>query len=253
VRAILLLFFSLFAVTARADEIAPELLTLELRNKAIAEEKAVFATMSDADKRRLVGTYVAFDPSASDPIVMSACDDDGDYVVVISDAMLRLVDDVARAASYDEANGTHKLDEYAAFLLASQVQGRRVLPPPAGFHSGTRGTAEDDRLREALAFVIAHEVERMRNGDLVCPHPTATKEHGDDVWTADEQRRAAETARPIYPAHQSERDDDAAKRTTRPLDGAVAIARFFEGAPRFFTYAKLHPARTSVLRVGTKP
>lgn len=240
----LLLLFSVSSPrAARADEIAPELVTLELRNKAVAEEKAIFATLSDADKKRLVGAYVAFHPSASDPIVMAACDDDGDYVVVVSDAMLRLVDDVARAASYDEANGTHKVDDYAAFLVASQVREKRVLPPPRGFFDGPRGTTEEDRLREMLAFLVAHEIERMRAGDLVCAHPTATKEHGDDVWTIDEQKSAVETARSIYPMEASKRDADAAARvekTGRGKDGAKTLARFFALGPSF-TYSRLHP------------
>jgi hypothetical protein len=231
---------------ARGDEIAPELVTLELRNKASAELRSL---LNDADKKKLVGIYLAFDPTPSDPIAMAACDDDGDYVIVLSDAMLRLVDDVGRAASYDEANGTHRLEEYATFLADSQVPGKRVLPPQAGFHDGTRGASADDRLREALAFVIAHEIERLRAGDLVCPHPTPTKEHGDDEWTPAEQRRASETAQAIYPAHQAERDAAAVTRVAasgRAPDGAAALARFFEtmsARGRRFrpTYSRLHP------------
>jgi hypothetical protein len=160
---------------ARADELAPELLTEELHEKARRELRVLEATLDEADRRKLVGTYVAFDPSASDPLAMAACDDDGDSVVVVSEAMLRLVDDVAHAESDDEATGTHRLEEHAAFLAASQLPGRRLLPPPPGFYAPLRGTSCEERLREALAFVLAPELERLRAGDLVCPHPTAPR------------------------------------------------------------------------------
>jgi hypothetical protein len=243
---VLVLFSCLAPGQASGDEIAPELLTLELRNRAHAELRALVATLSDGERRRLVGLYLAFDPTPSDAIAQVACDDDGDWVIVLSDAMLRLADDVARAASDDEANGTHRVDDHATFLATAQVPGKRVLPPPPGFFSSPPGASHDDRLREALAFLLAHEVERLRAGDLVCPNPTATKEHGDDEWTPAEQARARETARSVYPAQGALRDAMAAGRVARAGrgdKGALALARFFAAVsdrPRF-SYRRDHP------------
>ena len=121
---------------ARANEIAPELESLELRQKAQAETKKLIAGLAPGDQRRLTGLYVAFDASASDPRAMVACDDDGDYVIVLSDAMLRLVSNVARAQSYDEASAGRSVEDYAAFLARVQVPGRRLLPPPPGSFTG---------------------------------------------------------------------------------------------------------------------
>jgi hypothetical protein len=246
VKRILALLLFLFAVPARADEIAPEMIAAELRMKAGAELRALQATMTDAERKRLVGLYVAFDPSMSDALAQAACDDDGDYVIVVSDAMLRLVDDVAHAASDDEANGSHRLEDHAAFLAASQVAGKRLLPPPPGFYAPIVGASQEDRLREAIDFVLAHELERLRAGDLVCAHPTATKEHGDDEWTDAERRAANEAAVALYPRHASERDRAAAARVAvarGAVDGALALTRFFDAASRFSpSYARLHPA-----------
>jgi hypothetical protein len=216
---------------ARADEVAPDLEGADLRVKAQAELKNLVAAMPPNDQKRLVGVYAAFETSASDPVAQVACDDDGDYVVLLSDAMLRLLGHVARAESYDEANGSHKVEEYAAFLVRSQTPGRRLLPPPPGFYIAEKPAATyEERLADALSFVVAHELTRLRAGDLVCPKPTATKESGDDVWTSAEQRKAAETAASVYPGRPLERDSEALARVQnggRTERGALALLRFF--------------------------
>ena len=214
-----------FAATpsaARADEIAPELETLELRQKAEAETKRLVAGLSPPDQRRLTGVYVAFDSSPGDPSAMVACDDDGDYVIVLSDAMLRLVFTVARAQSDDEATRGHNVEDYAAFVARVQVPGRRLLPPPPGFFTGqVSGANHDTRLREALSFVVARELTHLRAGDLVCAHPTATHEAGDDQWTSSEQRGALEGAATIYPGLAAERPD----RRTHECSGQPTAKR----------------------------
>ena len=240
---------------ARADEVAPELEGADLRAKAQAELRVLFGSMARNDQRRLIGAYVAFDANVSDPSAQVACDDDGDYVVVMSDAMLRLVAHVALAASHDEANGTRKIDEYASFVARSRVPGRRLLPPPPGFYTAsTPARTSDERLREGLAFVLARELTHLRAGDLVCPRPTATKESGDDVWTGAEQRKASETAAIVYPGRFIERDNEATVRLLeagRSELGAMALLRFFVQleAERVVaigqvlpTYARQHPS-----------
>jgi hypothetical protein len=257
---------SLVAVTSgapsRADEMAPELGALELRLTAESEAKKLVSSLDPKDQRRLVGLYVAFDPNPSDPSAMVGCDDDGDYVIVVTDAMLRLASILARAQSCDDPNSSRSIEEYAAFLVRSQVPARRLLPPPPGFYIAQKaGTSHDTRLREALSFVVAGELARLRAGDLVCPHPTTTRETGDEEWTSSEQRRALERAASLYPGHAPERDVEA---TVRMLDagrseqGALGLLRFFAQfelerrlqAPRFVpTYLVQHPA--SVARAAS--
>jgi hypothetical protein len=218
--------------TARADEVAPDLESADLRVLGQGELKRQLLALPDNDRRRLAGIYVAFDPSNADPIAQVACDDDGDYVVVVSDAMLRLAAHIARADTYDERNASdEKVQAYASFLARSQVPGRRLLPPPPGSYIAAQPAATyDDRLADVLAFVVGHELTRLRAGDLVCPKPTATKESGDDVWTGAEQRRAAEAAASVYPGRQLERDAESIVRlraSGRTERGALALLRFF--------------------------
>jgi len=217
---------------ARADEIAPELELVELRAKAEAEAKKLFAGLVPTDRRRLVGVYVAFDPSDNDPIAMPACDDDGDYVLVVSDAMLRLASLVARAQSCDEANGSHAVEAYAEFAARSQVPGRRLVPPPSGFFTTpiAADSTRDSRLREALSFLLARELAHLRAGEMICGRPTATHESGDDEWTPTEQRQALETAARMYRGAGVERDTEATVRVLeggRGEEGALGLLRFF--------------------------
>lgn len=247
---------------AAADEIAPELEVQELRQTAVNEGKRLFEGLDAASKRRLVGLYVAFEDNAADPGAMASCDDDGDYVIVLSDAMLRLAANVARAATQDEESGSRTVEDYASFVARSQVRGRRLLPPPAGFFTAAAsGDARETRLREALSFVLARELAHLRAGDLVCARPTATHEHGDDVWTAAEQRWATVAASTLYPGRAAERDAEATSRVVaagRSEAGALALLRFFvrldsdrAALPARFvpSYAAQHPGAAS--RVAT--
>ncbi len=216
---------------------------------------ALVAHLSPDDKKRLTGLYVAFDESATDINALAACDDDGDYVVVVSDALLRLATTVAQAEATDEVFGTHKLDEYAAFLAGSQAEGVRALPPPAGFFDAAQARApaklalEAVRLREIAGAVVAHELQHLVQGDLVCPNPTATHERGDDVWTREEREHALAVALKIYATGRVLAADGAA--TTRLLDagmtelgnlGWLSVVSRIEGTPaeKGSTYLALH-------------
>lgn len=220
------------ATPARADEIAPALEGADLRQLAQLELKQLVATMPDTERRRLAGVYAAFDSSVSDLVAQAACDDDGDYVVVVSDAMLRVLSILARADCADERTGSHRVEDYASFLARSQVPGRRVLPPAPTFFESDPVVPEPmvALLGDVLAFVIADELARLRAGDLVCPRPTVTRESGDEVWSSGEERAARSVAARIYPAHQHERDAEAVahlRASGRTGRGALAVVRFF--------------------------
>ena len=105
------------------------------------------------------------------------------------------------------------------------------MPPPPGFYIAEKPAATyDERLTDAVSFVVARELTHFRAGDHVCPKPTATKESGDDTWTSAEQRKANETAESVYPGRQLERDNEAIVRVLdggRSGRGALALLRFF--------------------------
>lgn len=220
--SILVVISLVFVRDARADEVAPSLEGQDLRASA-----SMLLAALRVGAPVPAGIYVAFDPSQSDPLAQAACDDDGDYVVLVSDAMLRLSAELARVSLYDDANHTAKLDEYAAFLAANQTPGKRLLPPAAGsFALPLVSAASHERLFGILAFVLARELEHVRAGDLTCAHPTATREAGDDVWTPAEATAAAETAKRVVPARDRAALYDV-HQLGLPAEGPATLLRFF--------------------------
>lgn len=244
------LFF--FARVARADEVAPALEGADLRVRASLLLREL---MNAKPEPKLRGIYAAFDPSVSDPIAMAACDDDGDYVIVMSDAMLRLAGFIARLATEDDANHGHKLDDYADHLAKNQTPGKRLLPPAAGAY--TAGAGDDDRWAAIMRFLYARELAHLRAGELVCPNPTVTKERGDDDWTPAEAAAARTSASALYPGKQAERDANAIDELGTN-DGALALLQFFASfeaaGPRSLpSYLPLHPRSAArLLAIRTK-
>jgi hypothetical protein len=168
-----------------------------IATRALAE---ALLLLPQAERARVTGVYVAVDDDASEVNAYAACDDDGDYVVVLTLAMMRLVDSVALARAYDEARGTRFVEELARYYAGAQRPGARLLPPPPGLFDEEASSLQlrrlhDARARDALAFLVTRELLHGAKNDLVCPHPTPTREPGDGVWTADERRAGLATAR----------------------------------------------------------
>jgi hypothetical protein len=191
---------------ARADAPAAPTLSLQAAHAATTDAlKSVVAKLPFAAAQKLTGVYVAFDPDPKAPLALAACDDDGDFVVVLSDAMLTLVDAVARAKATDDALGSAKLDAYARLLSKAQRPGERIVTPPAGFYDPGQSTPELARAQAKLfraiaTYLVATELAHMTAGDLVCASPTATHERGDDEWTANERELALATTRAVHEA-----------------------------------------------------
>ncbi len=228
---------------AGAEELAPTLETGELEERARDEGRRLFSMLEPATQRRLVGLYLAFDPDPTEAIALAACDDDGDYVIVLSEAMLRLTSYVATLG------GVFEVEEYARSSARARVVGRRLLPPPPGSFDGAAGSV-DELLAETLAFVIGRELAYLRAGDLVCPRPTSTREHGDASWSPSEKREAARVAAALYRGRATVHDVEALsslRGAERGAKGAVLLLRFFavleeRGARRPLpSYEAIHP------------
>jgi hypothetical protein len=223
---------------AQSVEAAPFVTVSLLRYAASAELERMLGRLPTDVRRALIGAYVAFDDSPTDPSSMSGCDDDGDYVVVVSDALLRLAGFVAEAEATDEAYGTHEVDDYATFLAEAEGAKVRPVPPPPGFFEpsrarlapnadrGRRGERSERwpgdgaeglrlglralRFREIVAAIVAHELVHFVQGDLACPNPTATHERGDDQWTREEREQALDVASRVYTPERVRAADAAA-------------------------------------------
>jgi hypothetical protein len=233
-----------------------------LRNAAVEELEVALVSLAREGRLAPVGVYVAFDTSRTDVSAMVGCDDDGDYVVVLSDALLSFASFVAEAEATDETFGTHKVEQYARFLADAEGGARsttraRPLPPPPGFYELGQARAprklalERARFSEIVASVVAHELGHLLAAELTCSNPTATHEIGDDEWTADERAHALDAAGAVY-APESVASADAFATTLlletgRTERGSIAWLRTIEheGAS---TYLRLHRGKVDASR-----
>ncbi len=219
-----------------------------------AEEELRTLVAHEAPSARMPGVYVAFDTQSVTPYALAACDEDGDYVVVVSDPMLVVLDFVADATAADDLLGTHKTDDYAAMLAPRERATTRLFAPPPGFfatveasEAGVIDAAHDARFVEMVDFVLAAELAHAGT-DLTCPTPTVTREAGDSVWTRDERARALATASRLATPSAVRAADaranawlESAGIGTRGRDAWLSFVAKAgtEGALGF--YARLHP------------
>jgi len=243
---------------ARADEVAPRMAELSTHDAVSMELAELVTALSPAEQKKLAGAYVAFNADEAAVDALPACDDDGDYVVVVSDGLLRLAEAVAYAAASDRTRGTQLVEAYGALLARAQTPAMLPLPPPvAKLPSGpaTAPTLDGDAralFLDLIAWLVADEVGHVIAGDIVCPHPTAERERADDTWTSTEHDAALGSA----PQHmqQAARVDtwatEAMLARGRSEMGAVAwlvVLAAVEQAKatgRLSSYLALHPGST---------
>ncbi len=153
-------------------------------------------------RARVQGIYVAFAPTPVDVMSQAACDDDGDDVILVSDALLVLLENVSHAQALDLGATRANVSSLASHYAKDQRAGERLLPPvPGAFEakdSRATETIHTARFRESLSGVLGHELSIFVRGELTCPHPTATHERGDDVWTQEEAELAHDIAARLY-------------------------------------------------------
>jgi hypothetical protein len=200
----------------------------------------VVGRLTPQERSLTTGVYVAFDESRVDVLAQAACDDDGDYVVVVSEAMLDLIERVAVASSQNI------LTEYQSRLSQQPAQAP-LLPLPAGAYDAPADPAVRDRTwTSAVRYVLGAELSHETSERLVCPRPTPTRERADDVWT-DGERSAALRSATFYSAATIERADQRSLEwmfdAGAPEDGAVDVLGTLGALePRGLGgYVRLHP------------
>ena len=257
---------------ARADEITPMLLRESAHDDATGELLALLAALTAPEQRKIEGLYLAFDPSTTEVASLPACDDDGDYVVVMTEGLLRLAESVSFAKASDDVRGSHIIDDYGALLArpqsvtgASISESRPVAPLPPPPSSKAASVAALGRapaggappvverahaiFQDLLLWLMAAEVAHVLAGDYSCPNPTAAHEHADEVWTPSEHVAAIVSARSRM-GHQARADAWATTSLLalgRPYAAALAwldvlapIERTRGGGERVW-YLAVHP------------
>lgn len=185
------------------------------------------------------GTYVAFDADPVHPYVIPACDDDGDAVVAVSDAALKLLEHASYAEAQDELHGTATRASYGTLLAQSQKLGARLVPPGEWFFHGVDAQVEQTattHFRAGLQFWIGRAASVHDAQEFRCAAPNVFRERGDLIWSLAERNVALARAARLAP----ERD---IKRTTWALAGLFALGADERSAHTLAMLAARHPWR----------
>ena len=243
-----------FTAGARADDVAPGLLDDAILADATTELAELVSTLPHSERAKITGIYIALAPTREDLVGLPACDDDGDYVVVLSRGFLDLLEDVAFADASDRVRGTELLSSYGPTFARAHLPGARPLPVPPALATSTDAlggaVAEVAHafVLDALAWVVADEVAPALAGDVVCPAPTVTHEAGDDEWTPSEHQEALAFAQ-LRMTHQPASDEWATRsvlsrtspRSIVPARELLRVLAPLEEAHVASTYFALHP------------
>jgi len=168
---LLVVIVFLLSETVHARSADPVL--VQAFNDVIAEREA-----------SVVAPYLALSQDRERWFAHAACDDDGDNVIVISHALVALVNDLAHTA-----NNLDELAAYRQLLQRNPAAHHAALPPPAQFFATSQKSAEaSTRARAMFAYLFSTELARFEKRTVVCASPDRTREAGDATWSREEQR-----------------------------------------------------------------
>lgn len=233
VQLVAFLFVLLDPGAVRA-EIAPGLSLASLHEEASAALQRLAAL-----RPLPPGLYAAFDADPVHPYVVPGCDDDGDAVVALSDAALKLLEYASYALAQDEVHGTRMRDAYAERLGASQRPSARLIPPGEWFFQAIDAAVErraTGHFRAGLLFWLGRAASVHDAQEFRCSAPNLLREHGDRTWTRAERGVALARAAALDPS----RDDN---RSLWALAGALALGGSETAAITVSEVAARHPWR----------
>lgn len=182
-----LLFFSQQEAAPADLNASPSAVASQRRRVVAMEARKVAQQLEGRGLSLPSGFYIAFDPDVRLAYGTAACDDDGDYVVVVSDALLL-------TASY-AALGEEEASSFATALTRTPRASR--LPVPGSVPKAHDDAASSAYYINTVHTLLVREMTPLATKDgrgiparYRCPSPTETHEAADSVWTVDEQRAA---------------------------------------------------------------
>jgi len=227
-----------------------------LRARAQAVLKRLVAALSEPQRSQMRPIPLGFDGRPGEVNAFAACVK-GRAFMVMTDGLMEIQAQMARAQAHDERFGTGKLDAYAAFVAKGQRKGRAVPRPPPSFYDaakdqdGRKVARQRHLLDEGLAFVLGHELAHHYLSHTGCVGTDATALTPADVARAVTIKvpafnQANELASDLYGIQNVL----AAGRSEQPAwreDGALLTLRFFlevrrvHGGDVLFSFQSTHP------------
>lgn len=214
---------------------------------------ALIQSLPPAYQGRVRNIPLVFDDRVGEVNAFAACVD-GAAAMALTDGILQISGELARARSYDEILGTQKTAEYISLIARTRKQGRPLSTPYAGFYPASeaanpsRVARELTLFDEQIAFILGHELAHHYLGHLPC-----TARSGVPI---SEITRALSTALPAFNQPNEIGSDvagvnnllTAGKTHGWNEEGAILTLDFFSGLQSFsagdilFGFERSHPA-----------
>ncbi len=152
----------------------------------ISELKAALAPQ----QRAMVDTIpLVVDDTPGDVNAFAACTS-GKALMAITDGLLEITAQMARAKATDQFFGTNKWREYLQFLVQNQRQNLPVARPAPTFYNpvqdadGRKVQRQHQLFEEELAFVLGHELAHHYLGHTGCAGPQSAGITPEDIGRA---------------------------------------------------------------------
>jgi Zn-dependent protease with chaperone function len=120
------------------------------------------------------GIPLVVDSTPGEVNAFAACTQQGKAGMAITDGLLEITAQLARAKAIDELAGTRKVDDYIQFLAQHQKPKQPIVRPQAGFFDPALDVdprkleRQRQLLDEALAFILGHELAHHYLNHLPC-------------------------------------------------------------------------------------
>ena len=145
-----------------------------LRNEATSILGELVAALPALQRGRVQGIPLLFDPKPGEVNAFASCSSTGKTTMAITDGLLEIQGQLARARAHDEVAGTRKTDEYIALIAKQQQPNQPVVRPAPGFFDPAVDVnphklgRQRELLDEQIAFVLGHELAHHYLGHLPC-------------------------------------------------------------------------------------
>jgi hypothetical protein len=144
-----------------------------LRAEAQAILNELVAALPPLQQGRVQGIPLVVDSTVGEVNAFATCSGKRSAMAV-TDGLLEIQAELARARAHDELAGTRKVDEYIRFVAQRQRPKQPIVHPAPGFYDPRvdadprKLVRQREVLDEQLAFVLGHELAHHYLGHLPC-------------------------------------------------------------------------------------
>jgi Peptidase family M48 len=145
-----------------------------MRGRAQGIMQELESALDSSKQSKVNGIPLVFDDTPGDVNAFAACTQSGKSLLAITDGLLDVSANLARARATDETFHTNKTNQYIQFVAQNQKPGQPLVHPAANFWdpgqdtNGNKVKRQHDVFDEEVGFILGHELGHHYLGHLPC-------------------------------------------------------------------------------------